>query len=650
MSKFTPPDLEAGYRSAEKISQAFDDIAQALDNTLSRDGTTPNQMESALDMNSNRILNLPAPVSGTDPVRLKDIAGITGGGTIGSVLWEDILGVPDTFPPDPHTHPVTDITGLQEAVEDYIGASITAGENVAVTYDDATGKVTISSTAVGGGGGTTINIVDFVAVYGGNGDGTTNNDTAFTNAEASANPFIYLPPGRYYTTIPIANLTKRYWGPGKIWRGGQSGTYPNYGRYSTEVHPVVDPLWAYGVAEDNEFGDPEWRVIAPGMRKGFDRYLQTPGNPNGFPTYFWAPSTPHFLRFQNQGGWSGFSGLTTSDITAGSTTSVDISGGTAGWNVGDTVGFTNTMDGLITETKVLTGVTSTTISWSGTLTNNYPIGSTVTHGYRTMNAAYVTIANATGGGDTYIHTARMTVDYDGLASQTAFQNRATGGLFGGELILTKPGVYGTGWEGIYQDTGADAACIGTVNSYVRTNNTGNFGNMWLHDYAKMDGGGTYFGTYGLKRIDGIYVAALGAHTGLDLTNSTFDVAAVALPIEQKIALDAQIVAPGPSNGNGFVATTDGGMFIRGSATSVAGTKVLELINGSYRIRLQANGGLTTNAGLTVGNNISASGTITGSSLYSTGGRVYLNSSNGTYIDYDGTTIRIFKGGSQVASW
>ncbi len=36
-------------------------IEAAFENTLSRDGTSPNQMGADLDMNSHKILNLPAP-------------------------------------------------------------------------------------------------------------------------------------------------------------------------------------------------------------------------------------------------------------------------------------------------------------------------------------------------------------------------------------------------------------------------------------------------------------------------------------------------------------------------------------------------------------------------------------------------------------
>jgi hypothetical protein len=44
-------------------------IEAALENTLSRNGATPNDMDADLDMDSNRILNLPAAVGDTEPVR-----------------------------------------------------------------------------------------------------------------------------------------------------------------------------------------------------------------------------------------------------------------------------------------------------------------------------------------------------------------------------------------------------------------------------------------------------------------------------------------------------------------------------------------------------------------------------------------------------
>lgn len=48
-------------------------LQTAFDNTLSRDGTSPNTMGASLDMNSNQILNLPAPISVDSPARLIDV-------------------------------------------------------------------------------------------------------------------------------------------------------------------------------------------------------------------------------------------------------------------------------------------------------------------------------------------------------------------------------------------------------------------------------------------------------------------------------------------------------------------------------------------------------------------------------------------------
>lgn len=55
------------------LNENSERITDALENTLSRDGTTPNHMLSALDMNSYRVMNLPAPQSGSDAARWSDV-------------------------------------------------------------------------------------------------------------------------------------------------------------------------------------------------------------------------------------------------------------------------------------------------------------------------------------------------------------------------------------------------------------------------------------------------------------------------------------------------------------------------------------------------------------------------------------------------
>lgn len=51
-------------------------IEAAMEKTLTRDGTSPNQIEADLDMNSYRILNLPEPVDPTEPVRKQELDDI----------------------------------------------------------------------------------------------------------------------------------------------------------------------------------------------------------------------------------------------------------------------------------------------------------------------------------------------------------------------------------------------------------------------------------------------------------------------------------------------------------------------------------------------------------------------------------------------
>lgn len=72
MAKLTLNNVVASDGELNKvatINNNSDAIEVALEKTLSRDGTSPNEMESELDMNSNRILNLPAAVNDTEPMR-----------------------------------------------------------------------------------------------------------------------------------------------------------------------------------------------------------------------------------------------------------------------------------------------------------------------------------------------------------------------------------------------------------------------------------------------------------------------------------------------------------------------------------------------------------------------------------------------------
>src|SRR6266436_3295030 len=84
-------DLTQSTTAANTINADFDTIQTAFDNALSRDGTVPNQMLNSLDMNSNQIINLPAPSTVNSPARLIDVVSnptitIPGQGTSGHVV------------------------------------------------------------------------------------------------------------------------------------------------------------------------------------------------------------------------------------------------------------------------------------------------------------------------------------------------------------------------------------------------------------------------------------------------------------------------------------------------------------------------------------------------------------------------------------
>lgn len=57
MAKLTLQDITSGYQSQSTYNENNQLVEDAVENTLSRDGTSPNQMEADLDMNSNDILN-----------------------------------------------------------------------------------------------------------------------------------------------------------------------------------------------------------------------------------------------------------------------------------------------------------------------------------------------------------------------------------------------------------------------------------------------------------------------------------------------------------------------------------------------------------------------------------------------------------------
>lgn len=89
-------DITTGYGATTVYNANNDRIEEAFQNTLSRDGSGPNDMEANLDMNGFRILNHPAPVSPNDLARIRDIEALV---AVAEGTTTDVPGlvIPQTF-------------------------------------------------------------------------------------------------------------------------------------------------------------------------------------------------------------------------------------------------------------------------------------------------------------------------------------------------------------------------------------------------------------------------------------------------------------------------------------------------------------------------------------------------------------------------
>lgn len=98
MAKLTLSQVISGYNSIVTLNANFDAIEAAIENTLSLDGTSPNELQVDLSMGGHRVTNLAAPVQPNDAVRWIDVANIVAGGDVDispTVDWSSgITGIP----------------------------------------------------------------------------------------------------------------------------------------------------------------------------------------------------------------------------------------------------------------------------------------------------------------------------------------------------------------------------------------------------------------------------------------------------------------------------------------------------------------------------------------------------------------------------
>lgn len=76
--KVTLTTIGSRYGTIDALNANFDALADAIENSLSRDGTGPNSLEANVDANSYRIINLPAPVDNSDAATKAYVDDATG--------------------------------------------------------------------------------------------------------------------------------------------------------------------------------------------------------------------------------------------------------------------------------------------------------------------------------------------------------------------------------------------------------------------------------------------------------------------------------------------------------------------------------------------------------------------------------------------
>lgn len=119
--KITLTKINSDYASKQAVNANYDTIVAGLNNTLSRDGTAPNQMGANLDMNSNRILNLPAPATNTEPLRKGDAQSYVDAATAAVEAAEAASAIAQSSASSASTSASTASTAAQNAVSAYTG-------------------------------------------------------------------------------------------------------------------------------------------------------------------------------------------------------------------------------------------------------------------------------------------------------------------------------------------------------------------------------------------------------------------------------------------------------------------------------------------------------------------------------------------------
>ena len=142
MAKLTLTDITAGYLSVAVYNANNTLMETALENTLSRDGTSPNTMSANMDMNSNRITNMTDGTGAQDAVTLVQVQAM-------SSLVNELSDMDDVA-----SAAITSGYVLVANGTAYVGQALTIAE----VSDLAAGTVTFTNKTIDGDNNTITNL------------------------------------------------------------------------------------------------------------------------------------------------------------------------------------------------------------------------------------------------------------------------------------------------------------------------------------------------------------------------------------------------------------------------------------------------------------------------------------------------------------
>jgi len=348
------------------------------------------------------------------------VAGTTGGG--GAVAWNDVTGKPATFPPSAHTHPISEVVGLQTLLNDANGTKL----------NQATVKLVRKASAG------TITKGQVVHIVGSQGSHLTV-ELADADSEATAATTIGVAMGNITNTVEgyiivqgfidgLSNLPTATFTDGQaLWlsstTGGWTTTRPTQPAHGVFLGWVVS-------ASNGASGRAYIKIINGQELDELHDVLIT------------SPTDGQVLTYETSSGlWKN------KTLTAGTVTSVNVSGGTTGLTTSGgpiTGAGTVTLAGTLAVANGGTGATD----GPGALSNlgAYPASNPSNF---TSNTGTVTSVNASGG-------------TTGLSFSGGPINGAGTVTLGGTLAVASGGTGATTLTGIVKGNGTGAFSAATA--------------------------------------------------------------------------------------------------------------------------------------------------------------------------------------------